>query len=119
MSECSITCSETANSWPEGIVSVRVTMNPYILAMASEEAYKQGMKPWEFINAAIWEKLGQPEHDDLMDFAAHLDIEEEDPKWKKRLKITARHEVQTAAVKAQRAHAAQAEQTPEAEGNGG
>jgi hypothetical protein len=93
MAECSVTQSPEAKNWPEGIISVKMTMNAYILAMAIEEAYKSGMKPWEFINKALWEKLGSPHHDALMKFAANLEIADEDPKWKKRLKITARHEV--------------------------
>ena len=93
MVECSMTQSPEANNWPEGIISVKMTMNAYILAMAIEEAYKSGMRPWEFINKALWEKLGSPDHDALMKFAADLEIDDEDPKWKKRLRITARHEV--------------------------
>lgn len=93
MSECSVNESSVAKNWPEGIISVKMTMNPYILAMAIEAAYKSGLKPWEFINQALWEKLGSPDHDTLMEFAADLEIDDEDPKWKKRLKIAARHEV--------------------------
>lgn len=93
MAECSLTQSSDARNWPEGIISAKMTMNPYILAMAIEEAYKSGLPPWEYINTALWEKLGKPDHDTLMQFAANLEIVEEDPKWKKRLKITARHEV--------------------------
>ncbi len=93
MTECSVTRSPEAKNWPEGIISVKMTMNPYLLAMAIEEAYKSGLQPWEFINTALWEKLGKPDHDALMQFAADLEIIDEDPKWKKRLKITARHEV--------------------------
>lgn len=93
MDECSVTQSPEGTDWPEGIISVKMTMNPYILAMAIEQAYKSGMKPWEFINKALWEKLGSPEHDALMSFAADLEVDDDDPKWKKRLKIAARHEV--------------------------
>lgn len=93
MAECSLTQSPEAKNWPEAIISVKMTMNPYILAMAMEEAYKSGMQVWEFINSALWEKLGKPDHDALMKFAADLEIADEDPKWKKRLKITAKHEV--------------------------
>lgn len=96
MIECSMTSSDAAKNWPEGTVSVRVTMNPYVFAMAMEQCFKEGMKPWEYINAAIWEKLGKPDHDTLMEFAANLEIFDEDPKWKKRLKINARHEVEIA-----------------------
>jgi hypothetical protein len=45
---------------------------------------------------AMWERLGKPDHDALMGFAAGMDVDEEDPKWKKRLKLTARYEVEVA-----------------------
>lgn len=96
MSQCSITASEEAKNWPEGLISAKITMNPYILAMAGEECLKNGMKLWEFINLAIWEKMGKPSLQDLTEFAANLEIFEEDPKWKKRLRIAARHEVAVA-----------------------
>jgi hypothetical protein len=85
--------TDEAKTWPEGSISAKVTMNPYVFAMAMDEAYKQGMKPWEYINLAMWEKLGQPDHDTLMQYAANIEVDEEDPKWRKRLKITARHEI--------------------------
>ncbi len=97
--ECSITQSDAAKNWPEGIISVKMTMNPYLLAMAIEESLGKGMRLWEYINAALWEKLGKPDHDTLMEFAANIEVFDEDPKWKKRLKITARHEVEVAAYK--------------------
>jgi hypothetical protein len=103
MTQCSPTRSEASKNWPEGIIHVKITMNPYIYAMALEEAYKQGMKPWELINVALWEKIGKPDHDTLMNYAANVEIDEDDPKWLKRLKITAQHEVAVAAVRAQRA----------------
>jgi hypothetical protein len=99
MDECSVTRSEAADNWPEGIISVKMTMNPYLLAMAIEKSLGSGLKLWEFINTALWEKLGKPDHDTLMDFAANMEVFDEDPKWKKRLKITARHEVEVAAFK--------------------
>ena len=92
MDPCSMCQSDSGKEWPESVVSVRMTMSPYVFAMAIEAAMKSGVKPWEFINVAIWEKLGKPDHDTLMQFAANMDIDDEDPKWKKRLKITARHE---------------------------
>ncbi len=115
MTECSMTSSEASKNWPEGTVSIRITMNPYIFAMAMEQCFKEGMKPWEYINVAIWEKLGKPEHDALMDFAANLEIDDEDPKWKKRLRINARHEVEVARAKAE--FMRMLEQEP-ADGNG-
>ncbi len=93
MSECSMTMSEEARNWPEAVIGAKLTMNPYLLAMAAERAAQSGMKLWELINLALWEKLGKPDHDALMEFAAGMDVEEEDPKWKKRLRLTARHEV--------------------------
>ena len=99
MVECSMGQSEAAKNWPEGVISVRMTMNPYLLAMAIEESLGKGIRLWEFLNTAVWEKLGKPDHDTLMEFAANLEIFDEDPKWKKRLKITARHEVEVAAYK--------------------
>lgn len=99
MSECSVTSSEEAKNWPEGIISAKMTMNPYILAMAGEESMKCGMKLWELINVAIWEKLGKPSYDELTQFAASLEIFDEDPKWKKRLKIAASHEIAVSATK--------------------
>jgi hypothetical protein len=118
MQECSMTSSEASSNWPEGTISVRVTMNPYVFALAIDEAYKQGLKPWEFINAAIWDKLGKPDHKALMDYAANLELDDEDPKWKKRLKITAQHEIEMAAALKERAEAL-AQDTPDtADGNG-
>lgn len=93
-STCSTTSSKEAKEWPDATISTRNTMNPYILAMAEEQALKQGIKPWEFINTAIWEKLGKPSHDELMEFAANISVDEDDPKWKKRLRIAARFEVE-------------------------
>jgi len=99
MVECSMAESEVAKNWPEGIISVKMTMNPYLLAMAIEKSLDSRMRLWEFINTALWEKLGKPDHDTLMDFAANIDVLDEDPKWKKRLKITARYEVEVAAYR--------------------
>ena len=96
MIECSMTKSEASKDWPEGTVSVRITMNPYVFAMAMEQCFQEGMKPWEFVNVAMWEKLGKPDQETLLEFAANLEICDEDPKWKKRLKINARHEVEVA-----------------------
>ena len=106
MTQCSLTRSEAAKNWPEGTISVKLTTNPYILALALDEASKQGLRLWEFINVAVWEKLGRPDHDTLMEFAAGLEVAEEDPKWMKRLKITARHELEMAALRQQRDAAA-------------
>jgi len=117
MIECSLTRSEDSKNWPEGIISVKVTMNPYIFALAMEESYKAGMKPWELINLALWEKLGKPDHDTLMEFAANLQIDDEDPKWKKRLKITARHEVDVAALRKESARTPE-ESSQTSDGNG-
>jgi hypothetical protein len=106
MTQCSLTRSEAAKNWPEGTISVKLTTNPYIFALALYEASKQGLRPWEFINVAVWEKLGRPDHDTLMEFAAGLEVADEDPKWIKRLKITARHELEVAALKQERDAAA-------------
>lgn len=103
MSQCSITASDEAKNWPEGLISAKITMNPYILAMAGEVSLKNGMKLWEFINLAIWEKMGKPSHEGLTELAANLEIFDEDPKWKKRLQIAARHEVAVAEVRRQAA----------------
>ena len=92
--ECSLTHSEESKEWPAATISTRLTMNPYLLAMAREECYKHGINTWEFLNVALWEKLGKPTHDDLMKFAAGIELDDEDPKWLKRLKITAAHEVE-------------------------
>jgi hypothetical protein len=93
MAECSLTQWDASKNWPEGIISAKVTMNPYILAMAFEESLKRGMKLWELINLAVWQELGKPDRDALLAFAAEMEICDEDPKWKKRLKIAARHEL--------------------------
>jgi hypothetical protein len=103
MSECSLTKSKESQHWPEGTISVKLTMNAYLLAMAFEHAMNQGMKLWEFINIALWERLGKPDEDALLEYAANIEIDEEDPKWKKRLKITARHEIEMKKLKEQRA----------------
>jgi hypothetical protein len=102
MPQCSLTRSEAAQNWPEGFISVKLTTNPYLFALVLHEASKEGLKPWEFINVAVWEKLGKPDHDTLMKFAAALEVVDEDPKWMKRLKITARHELEVAALKQER-----------------
>ncbi len=101
MSECSITASAEAKNWPEGLISAKITMNPYILAMAGEECFKHGMKLWEFINLAVWEKLGRPSHQELIESAVRLEIFDEDPKWKKRLRLAAQHEVAAAEMRKQ------------------
>ncbi len=118
MSNCSMTGSDASKSWPEGIISAKLTMNPYLLAMAQDAAYKEGLQPWEFINAALWDKLGKPDHDTLMGFAANLEIEDEDPKWKKRLKLTARFEVERTAAIKQREEAPQASGIEPSDGDG-
>lgn len=106
MTQCSLTRSEASQNWPEGLISVKLTTNPYLFALTLHEASKEGLKPWEFISVAVWEKLGKPDHDTLMKFAAELEIVDEDPKWMKRLKITARHELEVAALKQERDSAA-------------
>ncbi|MFC1836873.1 hypothetical protein ACFL2Q_19465 [Thermodesulfobacteriota bacterium] len=116
--QCSPTQSDDAKNWPEGIISAKITMNPYVYALAIEEAYKQGISPWEYINLAIWEKIGKPDHDTLLEFAANQELADEDPKWKKRLKIGARYEVEMAAVRKQRAQEAQEDAPPSGDGNG-
>ncbi|MEW6352413.1 MAG: hypothetical protein AB1646_25455 [Thermodesulfobacteriota bacterium] len=103
MTLCSATKSHESGKWPEGIISVRMTMNPYLLAMAEERAHSEGVPLWEYVNAALWEKLGKPECPELYEFAAGLPVDDEDPKWKKRLSITARHEMAVAAVRSARA----------------
>jgi hypothetical protein len=61
MAHCSLTHTQEAENWPEGIISVNVAMNPYLLAMAIEERLKQGINVWELVNTALWEKLGKPD----------------------------------------------------------
>jgi hypothetical protein len=94
MSTCSLTKTEESRKWPEGIVSVKLTMNPYLLVLAEEMAAKAGLKVWEYINVALWEKMGQPSREELTNFAAVFEMDELDPKWKKRLKLAARHEIE-------------------------
>ncbi|MGC8660005.1 MAG: hypothetical protein ACP5U1_13120 [Desulfomonilaceae bacterium] len=94
MTGCSLTNSEESKKWPEGIISVKLTMNPYLLVLAEEEAARQGLKLWEYINLALWEKLGEPSKDQLLDFASGFGVDDLDPKWKHRLKLAARHEVE-------------------------
>jgi hypothetical protein len=94
MSTCSITKTEESKKWPEAIISVKLTMNPYLLVLAEEKAAEAGLKVWEYINVALWEKLGKPSRNELLDFAAAFDLDDVDPKWKKRLKLAARHEVE-------------------------
>ncbi len=97
MSDCSVTVSEASKKWPEGIISVKLTMNPYLLSLAEEAAAQNGMKLWEYINVALWEKLGEPGQDAMLTHAARQEITEEDAKWRKRLKLTARHELEVLA----------------------
>jgi hypothetical protein len=118
MSNCSITTSDEGKNWPEGFISAKLTMNPYLLAMAQEAAYKEGLQPWEFINSALWDKLGKPDHGTLMEFAANMEIEDEDPKWKKRLKITARFEVDRAVAMHQMAETVRESGNEPDDGNG-
>jgi hypothetical protein len=42
----------------------------------------------------LWEKLGKPTQPELLDFASSIEVDDLEPKWKKRLKLTARHEVE-------------------------
>jgi hypothetical protein len=93
MGTCAVAQSEAARKWPEGVISAKLTMNPYLLAMAFEESMKAGVQLWEFINTALWEKLGEPDREKLLEFAANMEVFDEDPKWKKRLKIAARYEM--------------------------
>ncbi len=93
MGTCAVAQSEVARKWPEGVISAKLTMNPYLLAMAFEESMKAGVQLWEFINTALWEKLGEPDREKLLEFAANMEVFGEDPKWKKRLKIAARYEM--------------------------
>lgn len=111
-STCSTVTSAEAKDWPDATVSTKMTMNPYILAMAEEEALKKGMRLWEYINLAIWEKLDKPGQEKLTEFAANLELDDEDPKWKKRLKVTARFEVE------KEEYIEQMTQTAEKPGNG-
>ncbi len=104
MTLCSVTTSTESQNWPEGIISVRLTMNPYLLAMAEEQAYSEGVPLWEYVNAALWEKLGKPDCPRLYEFAAGMSVQDEDPKWKKHLNITARHEIEMTALRKARAH---------------
>lgn len=99
MSGCDLTISEAARNWPEGIISVKLTMNPYLLTLAEEASEKNGMKLWEFINVALWEKLGAPDQESMLNHAAGLDVCDDDPKWKKRLQLTARHEIEVSELK--------------------
>ena len=93
MGTCAVAQSEAARKWPEGVISAKLTMNPYLLAMAFEESMKAGVQLWEFINTALWEKLGEPDREKLLEFAANMEVFDEDPKWKKRLKIAARYKM--------------------------
>lgn len=94
MTNCTLTVSEAAEHWPDGVISVKLTMNPYLLTLAEEAAERTGMKIWELINVALWEKLGKPDQKSMLNYAAELDLSDDDPKWKKRLKLTARHEIE-------------------------
>ncbi len=92
MTTCSLTTTDESKQWPEGVISVKLTMNPYLLAFAEEKSMQAGVKVWEFINLALWEKLGKPAEQELLDFASSIEVDDLEPKWKKRLKLTARHE---------------------------
>ncbi len=94
MTTCSLTKTDESKQWPEGVISVKLTMNPYLLAFAEEKSLQTGVKLWEFINLALWEKLGKPTESELIDFASSVEVDDLDAKWKKRLKLTARHEVE-------------------------
>ncbi len=111
-STCSTVTSNEAKNWPDATISTKMTMNPYLMAMAEEEALKKGMRLWEYVNLAIWEKLGKPEQETLMEFAANLEPADDEPKWKKRLKVTARFEVE------KEEFIEQMKQTAEKPGNG-
>ena len=94
MSTCSLTKTQESKEWPEAIISLKLTMNPYLMVMAEEKAALDGLKLWEFINVALWEKMGKPSKEDLLNFAAGFELDDLDPKWKKRLKLAARYEVE-------------------------
>jgi hypothetical protein len=95
MSTCSLTKTQESKEWPEAIISLKLTMNPYLMVMAEDKAAQHGLKLWEFINVALWEKIGKPSKEDLLNFAAGFELDDLDPKWKKRLKLAARYEVET------------------------
>ena len=94
MSTCSLTKTQESKEWPEAIISLKLTMNPYLMVMAEEKAALDGLKLWEFINVALWEKMGKPSKEDLLIFAAGFEVDDLDPKWKKRLRLAARYEVE-------------------------
>lgn len=94
MTECTTTKTEESKNWPEGIISVKLTMNPYLLAFAEEKSVQSDIKLWELINVALWEKLGKPGESELLEFAGSIEVDDLDPKWKKRLKLAARHEIE-------------------------
>jgi hypothetical protein len=94
MTTCSLTTTDESKQWPEGVISVKLTMNPYLLAFAEGKSMQAGVKVWEFINLALWEKFGKPTEQELLDFASSIEVDDLEPKWKKRLKLTARHELE-------------------------
>jgi hypothetical protein len=94
MSTCSLTKTQESKEWPEAIISLKLTMNPYLMVMAEDKAAHEGLKLWEFINVALWEKIGKPSKEELLNFAAGFELDDLDPKWKKRLKLAARYEVE-------------------------
>ena len=49
MGTCAVAQSEAARKWPEGVISTKLTMNPYLLAMAFEESMKSGVQLWDGI----------------------------------------------------------------------
>jgi len=46
MSTCSLTKTEESKKCPKGIISVKLTMNPYLLVLAEEKASQTGLKVW-------------------------------------------------------------------------
>ena len=38
MSTCSLTKTQESKEWPEAIISLKLTMNPYLMVMAEDKA---------------------------------------------------------------------------------
>jgi len=105
--------SPPPSAWPEGSLSIKFLVNPYLLLFAIKGCQELGVELGEFINKAIWEKLGKPDRDELIRLAAETEISEEHPRWMKHLQTTALFELSRQACGPDHDHAGHTHAEPD------
>jgi hypothetical protein len=85
--------SPPPSAWPEGSLSIKFMVNPYLLLFAITRCQELTVELGELINVALWEKLGKPDRDELVRLAAEMEVSEEHPRWMRHLQTTANFEL--------------------------